>query len=63
MEEKSSFWIIIVIVLSFGVTVVCGQNGLLSARCAARCLKEHRDSLRGVRIKSCTKCKCFLALS
>lgn len=42
-----SFWLIIVVVLSFGVTVVCGQNGLLSARCAARCLKEHRDSLRG----------------
>ena len=43
-----SVWLIIVVVLSFGVTVVCGQNGLLSARCAARCLKEHRDSLRGV---------------
>ena len=54
MEVRGSFWLIIVVVLSFGATVVCGQNGLLSARCAARCLKEHRDSLRGVGCKVVT---------
>ncbi|XP_045201547.2 anosmin-1-like isoform X2 [Mercenaria mercenaria] len=47
MEVFKSFLIIIVVVLSFGVTVVAGQNGLLSARCAARCLTEHKDMLRG----------------
>ncbi|XP_052784865.1 anosmin-1-like isoform X2 [Mya arenaria] len=46
METFKSFWITIVVVLSFGVAVVAGQNGLLSARCAARCLTEHKDSLR-----------------
>jgi len=48
METFKSFLIIIVVVLSFGVAVVAGQNGLLSARCAARCLTEHKDSLRKV---------------
>ncbi|XP_060585081.1 anosmin-1-like [Ruditapes philippinarum] len=47
MEVFKSFLIVIVVVLSFGVTVIAGQNGLLSARCAARCLTEHKDSLRG----------------
>ena len=49
MEVFKSFLIIIVVVLSFGVAVIAGQNGLLSARCAARCLTEHKDRLRGVR--------------
>lgn len=48
MEVFKSFLIIIVVVLSFGVAVIAGQNGLLSARCAARCLTEHKDSLRVV---------------
>lgn len=47
MEVLKSFLIIIVVVLSFGVAIIAGQNGLLSARCAARCLTEHKDSLRG----------------
>lgn len=48
MEVFKRFLIIIVVVLSFGVAIIAGQNGLLSARCAARCLTEHKDSLRGV---------------
>ena len=48
MEVLKSFLIIIVVVLSFGVAVIAGQNGLLSARCAARCLTEHKASLREV---------------
>jgi len=48
METLKTFLIIIVVVLSFGVAVIAGQNGLLSARCAARCLTEHKKDLRGV---------------
>lgn len=50
METFKSFLIIISVVLSFGVAVVAGQNGLLSARCAARCLTEHKKDLRVVSI-------------
>lgn len=55
MEVFKRFLIIIVVVLSFGVAIIAGQNGLLSARCAARCLTEHKDSLRGVGKKKIIK--------
>ncbi|XP_052216952.1 anosmin-1-like [Dreissena polymorpha] len=46
METLKSFLVITVVILCFGVAVITGQNGLLSARCAARCLTEHKDRIR-----------------
>lgn len=48
METFKSFLTIIVVVLSLGFAVIAGQNGLLSARCVARCLTEHKKDLRRV---------------